>query len=75
MADRSADEIRKEIAAERKALENDLAAGRGRLRWLAIVTVTATVMASGIAVAAVVIKRRGARAGIRAGLKTMLKLV
>jgi hypothetical protein len=75
MADRSADEIREEIAAERKALGNDLAVVRGRLRWLAIATVTATVMVSGIAVAALVIKRRGARAGIRAGLKTMLKLV
>ena len=66
---------RKEIAAERKAVENDLAVVRGKLRWLAIGTVTATVMVSGIAVAAVVIKRRGARAGIRAGLETMLKLV
>jgi hypothetical protein len=36
MADRSADEIRKEIAAERKALEDDFAAVRGRLRWLVI---------------------------------------
>ena len=75
MADRSADEIRREIAAERKAVEKDLAVVRGKLRWLAIGTVTATVMVSGIAVAAVVIKRRGARAGIRAGLETMLKLV
>jgi len=75
MADRSADEIRKEIAAERKALEDDLVAVRGRLRWLVIVSVTAAVIVSGVAVAAVVIKRKGARAGIRAGLKTMLKLV
>lgn len=75
MADRSAAEITKEIAAERKALEDDLAAVRGRLRWLVIVSVTATVIVSGAAVAAVVIKRKGARAGIRAGLKTMLKLV
>ena len=75
MADRSADEIGKEIAAEREALEDELVAVRGRLRWLVIVSVTATVIVSGVAVAAVVIKRKGARAGIRAGLKTMLKLV
>ena len=75
MADRSADEIRKEIAAERNAFEDDLVAVRGKLRWVVIVSVTATVMVSGVAVAAVVIKRKGARAGIRAGLKTMLKLV
>jgi hypothetical protein len=75
MADRSADEIRKEIGAERKAFEDDLAAVHGRLRLLVIVSVTATVIVSGVAVAAVVMKRKGARAGIRAGLKTMLKLV
>jgi hypothetical protein len=75
MADRSADEIRKEIAAERNAFEDELAAVRGKLRWVVIVSVTATVIVSGVAVAAVVIKRKGARAGIRAGLKTMLKLV
>lgn len=75
MADRSADEIRKEIAVERNAFEDDLVAVRGKLRWVVIVSVTATVMVSGVAVAAVVIKRKGARAGIRAGLKTMLKLV
>ena len=75
MADRSAEQIRKEIAAERKALEDDLAAVRGRLRWLIIVSATVTVIVSGAAVAAVVVKRKGARAGIRAGLKTMLKLV
>jgi hypothetical protein len=33
------------------------------------------VIVSGVAVGAVVVERKGARAGIRAGLKTMLKLV
>ena len=75
MPERTAEAIRTEIAAERKGLDEDLAALRFRLRWLVLGPVTVTVMASGLAVAAFVIKRRGTRAGLRAGLKTILKFV
>ena len=75
MPERTAETIRTEIAAERKGLDDDLAGLRIKLRWLVVGPVVVTVMASGVVVAALVIKRRGTRAGIRAGLKTVLKLV
>ena len=64
MPERTAEEIRKEIAAERQALEQDLAALRFRLRWLALVPV-----------AIVVVKGKSARVGIWAGLKAIRKLI
>ena len=64
MPERTAEEIRKEIAAERQALEQDLAALRFRLRWLALVPV-----------AIVVVKGKGAKVGIWAGLKAIRKLI
>jgi hypothetical protein len=75
MPERTAETIRTEIAAERKGLDDDLAGLRIRLRWLAIGPVAVIVMASGVVVAALIVKQRGTRAGIRAGLKTILKLV
>ena len=64
MPERTVEEIRKEIAAERQALGQDLAALRFRLRWLAL-----------IPVAIVVVKGKGAKVGIWAGLKAIRKLI
>ena len=64
MPERTVEEIRKEIAAERQALEQDLAALRFRLRWLAL-----------IPVAAVLVEGKGARVGIWAGVKAIRKLI
>ena len=75
MPERTAEEIRTEIAAERKGLDDDLAELRFKLRWLVLGPVAVIVTASGLVVAALIMKRRGTRAGIRAGLKTVLKIV
>jgi hypothetical protein len=75
MPERTAEAIRTEIAAERQGLDDDLAGLRIRLRWLVLGPAAIVVMGSGVVVAALIIKQRGARAGIRAGLKTILKLV
>jgi hypothetical protein len=75
MPERTETEIRTEMAAERRALDSDLAALRFRLRWLVIAPIAVVVIVSGAVVTVLVIKRRGTRAGIRAGLKTILKLV
>ena len=64
MPERTVEEIRKEIAAERAALEQDLADLRFRLRWLALIPVVT-----------VLVKGKGAKIGIWAGLKAIRKLI
>jgi hypothetical protein len=58
------EDIRKEIAVERQALADDLAALRFRLRWFALLPVFAALA-----------RRKGRMAVIGAGLRAMRKLV
>jgi hypothetical protein len=64
MPERTVEEIRKEIAGERRGLEDDLVELRFRLRWLALVPV-----------ATALVIRRDAKAAIRAGVRAMLKFI
>jgi hypothetical protein len=64
MPERTVEEIRKEIASERRGLEDDLVELRFRLRWLALVPV-----------ATALVIRRDPKAAIRAGVRAMLKLI
>jgi hypothetical protein len=59
MPERGAEEIRKEIAAERRGLDDDLDALRAELRSLI------PLVAAGLAVVALVTFRKGTRTGIR----------
>jgi hypothetical protein len=58
MSERNIDEIRKEIAAERQRLDEDLAALQSELRPLALFA------AASLAVVALVTWRKGARKGL-----------
>lgn len=64
MPERSIEEIRKEIAAERQALVQDLATLRFRLRWFALIPVVA-----------VLVKRKGGTIVVWTGLKALRKLI
>jgi hypothetical protein len=64
MPERTAEEIRKELAAERRALADNLAALRFRLRWYALFPVLAAL-----------IRRKGRGAVIGAGLRAARKLI
>ena len=64
MPERTVEEIRKEHAAERRELGDDLDELRFRLRWLAFVPV-----------ATALVIRRDTRTAVRAGVRAMLKLV
>ena len=59
MSERNAGQIRKELAAERQGLDDDLDALRGELRSLV------PLAAAGVAVIALVTFRKGARSGVR----------
>jgi hypothetical protein len=64
MPERTAEEIRKELAAERQALADDVVSLRFRLRWYALFPVLAAL-----------IRRKGRRAVMRAGLRAARKLI
>ena len=65
MSDRNAEEIRKEIAAERQRLDDDLTALKSEVRSLAVL------VAAGLVVVALVTWRSGSRKGVA----TVWKLV
>jgi hypothetical protein len=58
MSERTADEIRSEIAAERQRLDDDLTALRSEIRSLGVL------VAAGLVVVALVTWRRGSRDGV-----------
>ena len=58
MSERNAEEIRKEIAAERQHLDDDLTALKSDLRSLGLL------VAAGLVVVAVVTWRKGSRKGV-----------
>ncbi len=60
MSERTTEEIRSEIAAERQRLDDDLTALRSELRSLAVL------VAAGLAVVALVTWRKGSRQGVTA---------
>jgi len=64
MPERTEEVLRKEIASERQALADDLAALRYKLRWYAL-----------LPVAAAVARRKSRWAAILAGLRAVRKLV
>jgi hypothetical protein len=70
MSERGADEIRKEIAAERSLLGDDLDALHGDLRWLVLVPA----LVAGAAAIAVVLKRKRDKP-VRTGLKLVLRFI
>ena len=70
MSERGAEEIRREIAAERSALGTDLDALHGELRWLVLVP---ALIAGAVAIA-IVLKRKRDKP-VRTGLKLILRWV
>jgi hypothetical protein len=64
MPERTVEEMRKEIAAERQRLADDLDALRYKLRWVVI-----------LPVAAALLRRKGTTTVVRAGLRAMRRLV
>jgi Protein of unknown function (DUF3618) len=64
MPERTVEEIRKDIAAERQRLADDLDALRYKLRWLVL-----------FPVATAFVRRKGTTTVVRAGLRAMRKLV
>ena len=58
MSERNAEEIRKEIAAERQLLDDDLTALKSEVRSLGLL------VAAGLAVVAIVTWRKGSRKGM-----------
>jgi len=64
MPERSVEDIGKEIAAERRALVQDMATLRFRLRWIALVPLVA-----------VLVRPKGGKIGVWAGLKILRKLI
>jgi hypothetical protein len=58
MSERNAEEIRKEIAAERQLLNDDLTALQSQIRSLGLL------VAAGLAVVALVTWRKGSRKGV-----------
>ena len=70
MPERGAEEIRKEIAAERVRLGDDMDALHGDLRWLVLVPV----LVGGAIAIAIVLKRRHDKP-VRTGLKLSLRFI
>ena len=58
MSERNVEEVRREIAAERQRLDNDLTALQSEVRSLALL------VGAGLAVVALVTWRKGARKGV-----------
>ena len=65
MSERTAEEIRTEIAAERQRLDDDLTALRSEMRSVGLL------MAVGLAVVALVTWRKGSREGVAAVWKLL----